>query len=200
MRMRKYMASRGFAALALALVVSACRDSTGPGLTGDFSGDVTGDQTKSLEGDAFFSFGSVFGEPETGFALLLLEGSALGDNDDFIIIGREQEGRPAVGTYPIADQDGTPAASEFTATWFPATGENVDGQFFSTGGTVTITSSSSRRLRGSFQFDAIGTLDSDPETFLEVTVTGSFDAVFVDENGNPVTRITNVSLRRAAAR
>src|SRR5688500_6861281 len=200
MRMRKYMASRGFAALALALVVSACRDSTGPGLTGDFSGDVTGDQTKSLEGDAFFSFGSVFGEPETGFALLLLEGSALGDNDDFIIIGREQEGRPAVGTYPIADQDGTPAASEFTATWFPATGENVDGQFFSTGGTVTITSSSSRRLRGSFQFDAIATLDSDPETFLEAAETGSFDAVSVDENRNPDTRITTVSLRRAAAR
>jgi hypothetical protein len=198
--MRKYLASRGIAALALAVVVSACSDSTGPRLTGDFSGDVTGDQTKSLEGDAFFSFGSIFGEPETGFALLLLEGSALGDNDDFIIIGREQEGRPAVGTYQIADQNGTPTASQFIATWFPATGEDVDGEFFSTGGTVTITSSSSRRLRGTFEFDATGTLNSDPESVLDVTVTGSFDAVFVDENGNPVSRISNVTLRRAAIR
>ena len=68
MRMRKQMALRGIAAVALAFVVAGCSDSTGPGLTGDFDANVTGDQTKSLEGDAFFSFGSVFGEPETGFA------------------------------------------------------------------------------------------------------------------------------------
>ena len=194
------MASRGIAVLALALVVGACSDdSTGPGLTGDFTANVTGEQTKSLEGDAFFSFGSIFGDPGTGFALLLLEGSALGDNDDFIIIGRQQEGRPPVGTYPIADQDGAPAASEFIATWFPATGETVDGEFFSTGGSVTITSSSSRRLRGTFQFDATGTLDANPTTLLDVSISGSFDAVFVDENGNPVSRITSVSVRRSVA-
>ena len=194
------MASRGIAALALALLIGACGDdSTGPGLTGDFTGNVTGDQTKSLRGDAFFSFGSIFGEPETGFALLLLEGSALGDNDDLIIIGREQEGRPAVGTYPIADQEGPPAPSEFVASWFPATGEEIDGQFTSTGGSVTITSSTSRRLRGTFEFEATGTMGDSP-TQLDVTVTGSFDAVFVDENGSPVGRISNVAVRRAAVR
>src|SRR5688572_21628394 len=197
MRMRKYMASRGFAALALALVVSACRDSTGPGLTGDFSGDVTGDQTKSLEGDAFFSFGSVFGEPETGFALLLLEGSALGENDDFILIGRSSDARPGVGTYDIVDSEGSPTASEFVAIWFPATGEEIDGEFVSTGGTLTITSSTSRRLRGTFEFDATGTMCDNP-TLMDVTISGDFDAVFVDENGSPVSRITRVSITRAA--
>lgn len=194
------MAFRSVAALALALFIGACdNDSTGPGLTGNFTGNVTGEHTKSLRGDAFFGFGSVFGEPEDGFGLLLLEGSALGDNDDFIVIGREAPGRPAVGTYEIADQDGTPTASQFVAAWFPATGENVDGNFYSTGGTVTITSSSTRRIRGTFEFDAIGSFDSDIENLLDVTVTGSFDAVLVDENG-PVTRVTNVSFRRAAAR
>ena len=193
------MAARSIAAIAFAIVVGACSDSTGPGLTGDFSGNVTGDQTKSLEGDAFFSFGSVFGDPEAGFALLLLEGSALGDNDDFIIIGRQQQGRPAVGTYPIVGQEGAPEPAEFVAGWFPATGEEVDGEFASTGGSITISTSTSRRLRGSFEFDAIGTMGEDP-TPLEVTITGTFDAVFVDENGSPVGRIGNVSVKRAAAR
>lgn len=200
MRMRKHMALRTVAALALVLVAAACdNDSTGPGLTGDFSGNVSGEHTKSLRGDAFFGLGSIFGEPEAGFGLLLLEGSALGDNDDFIVIGREAPGRPGVGTYQIVDEQGTPTESEFVAAWFPATGEDVDGNFYSTGGTVTITSSSTKRLRGNFEFDATGSFDSDLETLLDVTVTGTFDAVLIDENG-PVTRVTNVSVRRAAVR
>ena len=197
MRMRKQMALRGIAALALALVVGGCSDSTGPGLTGDFDANVTGDQTKSLEGDAFFSFGSVFGEPETGFALVLLEGSAFGNNDDFILIGRSSEDRPGVGTYDIVDSEGNPTASEFVAIWFPATGEDIDGEFVSTGGTLTVTSSTSRRLRGSFEFDATGTMGENP-TLLDVTIRGDFDAVFVNENGSPVSRISNVSITRAA--
>ena len=181
---------------ALALVIAACGDSTGPRLTGDFSGNVTGDQTKSLEGDAFFSFGTVFGSP-ANFALLLLEGSALGESDGFIMIVRAQEGRPAVGTYGIVGEDGTPDPAEFVATWFP-TGE-AGGEFVSTGGSVTITSSSSRRLRGTFEFDAVGT-PGDPPTTAEVTITGSFDAVFVNENGSPVSRVSNVSVKPSAAR
>ena len=195
MRTWKHMA-RGIAATVIALVIGACNDSTGPGLTGDFSANVTGDQTKALEGDAFFSFGTVFGEPESKFALMLLEGGALGESDGFILIAREQEGRPPVGTYAIADAE-APTAAEFLATWFP-TGD-VEGEFISTGGSVTITSSSSRRLRGTFEFDAIGTMGEDP-TQLEVTVAGTFDAVFVNENGSPVPRVSEVRVKRATAR
>ena len=195
------MALRGIATLALALAAVGCgSDSSGPGLTGEFSGNVTGDHTKSMDGDAFFSLGPVFGEQDAGFSLLLLEGSALGENDDFIIISRAQAGRPSAGTYQIADQDaGAPAASEFIASWFPATGETVDGNFFSTGGTVTITTSSSQRVRGTFEFDAIGTFENDPEAFLDVTVTGEFDAARFGENAQ-VSRVTNLTVRRAATR
>ncbi len=197
MRIRKQLVRRGIALLALGVLVGGCKDSTGPGLTGDFIANVTGDETKSMEGDAFFSFGSVFGEPETGFALVLLEGSAFGENDDLILIGRASEDRPGVGTHEIVDTEGTPESSDFIATWFPATGEDIDGEFLSTGGTITITSSTSRRLRGSFEFDATGTMGEDP-TLLDVTISGDFDAVFVNENGSPVSRISNVRMTRAA--
>ena len=197
MRSHKHMkAIRSIVVTALAVMVGACSDSTGPGLTGDFSGTVTGDQTKSLEGDAFFSFGTVFGSP-ANFALLLLEGGALGESDGFILIGRGQQDRPAVGTYAIVGEDETPDPAEFVATWFP-TGEE-GGEFVSTSGSVTITSSSSRRLRGTFEFDAVGSA-GDPPALTEITISGSFDAVFVNENGSPVSRISSVTVKRTAVR
>ena len=98
--------------------------------------------------------------------------------------------------YIIAGEEGPPAPAEFLATWFP-TGE-IDGEFVSTGGSLTITSSSSRRLRGTFDFDAVGS-PGEGLPLLEVNITGTFDAVFVNENGSPVSRIGNVRVAPALA-
>lgn len=189
------------ALLALALAVSGCgKDSTGPGLTGNFNASITGDVTQTLRGDAFFMTGTTTGEFQSGFGLFLIEGSAIGANDDFIIISREQAGRPPVGTYQIADGSTEPTAEQFVALWFPATGENVDGSFVATGGTFTITTSTNRRVAGSFSFGAIGFYETAPETELDVTITGTYDAIFADMDAAMVTRITSVTSRPAAAR
>ena len=196
--MKRLAALRISAVLALSLIVGGCgKDSTGPGLTGDFTASVTGDHTQSLRGDAFFSSGSTIGEFQGGFSLFLLEGSATGVNHDFIIISREQTGRPPVGTYQVVDGSTEPTADKFVAVWFPATGETVDGSFLSTGGTITVTTSTSRRLEGTFTFGAIGVFDDAPETELEVAITGTFDAVFADASGAIVTRITSMAQRPA---
>lgn len=188
------------ALLALALTVNGCsKDSTGPGLTGDFEASVTGDTTRTLRGDAFFTVGSTSGEFQSGFGLFLLEGSAIGTNDDFIIISREQAGRPPVGSYQVADGSTEPTADKFVALWFPATGDTVDGSFISTGGTLTVTTSTSRRVAGTFNFGAIGFFNSAPETELEVTISGTYDAIFANVQAYVATRITSMTRRPTAA-
>ena len=186
------------AALVVAVALTACRDSTGPGFTGEFSGNVTGGHTQSLKGDAFFGLGNVVEGSASGFSIVLLEGSALGQNDDLIMISRAQGDRPAVGTYPIVSGEADPpASSEFVAVWFPATGEEINGTFTGTGGSLTITSSASARLRGTFEFNATGGFDADPETILQVTVTGTFDAVHIDGSSNLSARVSNVRVQPA---
>ena len=190
------MSFRAATALVVALGLVACRDSTGPGLTGEFTGNVTGDHTKSLEGDAFFGFGNDGGPSESGFSLVLLEGNALGQNDDLIMISRAQSDRPTVGTYAIVSGEaGEPLSSEFVAVWFPATGEEINGLFTGTGGSLTITSSASSRLRGTFEFDATGSFDTDPEAILDVSVTGTFDAVHIEASGALAARVTSLRVQ-----
>lgn len=198
--MKRFAALRGLTLLAVALIAGGCggKDSTGPGLTGDFTASVTGDHTQSLRGDAFFDVGSTVGEFQGGFSLVLLEGSSLGTNHDFIIISREQSGRPPVGTYQLVDGNTEPTADKFVAVWIPATGETFDGTFVGTGGTLTITTSTSRGLSGTFSFGATGVFNDAPETELDVTVTGTFNAAFAAANTAVVTRITGVSRRPVA--
>ena len=196
--MNPLAALRSSTLLAIALIAAGCgKDSTGPGLTGDFTASITGGHTQSLQGDAFFSVGAAIGGAQEGFSLFLLEGSALGANHDFIIISREQAGRPPVGTYQLVDGTTEPTADKFVAIWVPATGEEVDGNFIGTGGTVTVTTSTSRTFAGTFTFGAIGVFDNAPETELEVTITGTFNAVFVDASAAVVTRITSMATRPA---
>lgn len=142
-------------ALVLALVLSACGsdDPTGPGegASGTFQATLSGDVTASLTGGAMFT--TVPGE---AFVLNFSTGDASGSMG----IELEELGRPGTGTIQLG-------SSTSGAYGYGVVGNTL---FFSESGSVTITSSSSTALVGTFQFEA------QTPTADEITVTGTFSA------------------------
>lgn len=174
------MRAIGWMALAATVTLAACGsddNSTGPGNPGGSSGftaKVSGDvQVPSVKGAALFGTavdeaqGEVFG----------LEMSETGAGGSLIQIVRLGGQVPGVGTYDIKDAlNTTPGSGEFVATAFDTENGQPAAIFVATGGTLKVTQSSATAFKGTFTFDAQGGLFSDPETTLNITVEGTFNA------------------------
>ena len=147
-------------ALVASMAVAGCGgddddNGFGPGNMGTFTGNVTGDVTASLSGNAVFSVYDDGGSDV--FELILTSGSFANAN---ILLTLTRDGsRPANGTYNLGG-----AAGNFSgAIYFDESGDT----YVFNGGTVTITSSGSGGVNGSVNITATdGTND--------ITITGTF--------------------------
>lgn len=173
------MRSITWMALAAATVLAACGgddNSTGPGNGGGattFQADVTGDVQTRVTGAALFGqaqddqYGAVFG----------VEMAETGAGESVIQIVRLGGAVPAAGTYTIADAlEGNPQDGDFVALAFDSDNGEPTAVFVAIGGTIKVTSSSATAFKGTFTFNALGGLFSDPETTLSIKVDGSFHA------------------------
>lgn len=156
--------TKWLAVLALAGFAAACGDSdpSGPvNQPGTFDLEVVGDIEETAEGPAWFG-SDVNDDGDPVFALVL------GDEDSrhLLIAGKLGSSRPAVGTYDIA-------AEAWDLVHFLTEDDELYGLFMGVEGEVTITESSSSRLRGTITFVAEGFLGVE-DAAVEGTV--SFDA------------------------
>lgn len=176
-------------ALAAAVVMaSACGGDddkgTGPnGRLGDFSAEVSGDLEDNLDGWALF--GNV-DDPEagTGFGLVMSEIEDENDEGSVITIVRLNSTSAPTGSHDIQDFNGELEDGDFVAMAVDqAEGGEMQGLFFSTGGTFNVTTSNAQALRGTFSIDMTGFALEDPETEYHVTVEGEFDAKRGEDEG-----------------
>lgn len=163
------MKAISLSALLLSLVVPACSLSTDPDDAGTFNATITGAVESTMQGVA------LFGTVSTGdFSLVMTD-----PNDNQGIAIGQTSGRPGTGTHPIGRFDSETGLIGAYA----RDGEPV-GEFRSEEGAFDITSSSPTQLVGSLTFDAIGTLDSDPDNEVSITVVATFDARCVQTGGS----------------
>ncbi len=154
------------ALLASAVTLNGCDSSeSGDGPeTGSFTARATGSESVSLRGIAGFATDVQDGEPL--FAIGLVNGT---DEDSFdgsavILVG---QGTPDEGEYAISNEEGGEAGALFSV----ATDDEDGALYISDTGSFTITSASSERVRGTFEFHAVSIDETE-----EVSVSGSFDA------------------------
>lgn len=138
-----------------------------------FTAQAEGAVTTSFDGAAFFGQGQdAQGEPV--FTIVLA--TALGEQ----IIGFARPGtsRPAVGEYTLVASEERPA-DQWYGVYLRGTGDTVTDLFVSSVGTLRITSSSSQRLEGTFEFvgQRLSTTGTPTEDPVEATFTGSFEAI-----------------------
>ncbi len=167
-------------ALALPVGITACNENgTGPDdddlAEATFEASVTGDMTAEFDGTAVFGEAT---DPETGedFWVLILTSGDSETTGRTIYFGREGA-RPGGGTISLANvEDDDPESGEVFALYFDYT-QGAYGLFASTGGTLTITHSSSDDMAGSFAIEAAGTVVQGNEAVdVEITITGTFNA------------------------
>lgn len=161
---------RFLTAAVAAFAVAACGDSATEPNQESFTYDltVTGGLEAELSGPAFFGADT---DEENNEVFSILMGS---DTSSYIVmLAREGTTRPAVGTYEIADAEAT--GEQWAAMVFASEGEELIDIFVSEGGELTITESSTQRLRGSLEFTATGFLGAAAEP-VEITVSGTFSA------------------------
>ncbi|MEP0548731.1 MAG: hypothetical protein ABJF88_17480 [Rhodothermales bacterium] len=166
--------------LLLVLPLAAC-DSDGDGDgDGDGNGNGTniGSSSVTVSGGFSSSFdgSAVFGVAEDGssFSIGIFEGAlpTSGNlNGELVAFGRNGD-RPSPGTYSF-----DPSDMDFTAAYVSDFANTTSGTFLgSSSGTLTITSSSSDRVAGSFTFTGQAISGGGPVG--AVTVAGTFSAEF----------------------
>ncbi len=169
--------NRVLLAIPAALLLAACGGSDGatgpgenPGQQGSFSGTIAGGLSKSVTGEAVFGTSA----SEGGFALML------GNDDDGFVFGRELAGIPATGTYQMYDLSDDEESEEMPASAiggvFGLTIGSASHLCYTTGGSITVTTSTSTRLAGTLNVTAVcyeGTSDSAKN----ITLTGQFNGV-----------------------
>ncbi len=169
----------------LALTTAACDSTDGDDdnnqVLGTFSLEISGDAEASFNGFAFFGEAE---DPDTGdnvFVVYFSESENLGTQAArWAFIGRNA-GRPGTGTFSVValdqDDDEIPE-DEFVMIVSMGATPTTAISYFSNGGEISITRSSSNRLEGSFDINATGLEFDGTETQeLNVTVEGSFDAI-----------------------
>ena len=169
----------------LALTTAACDSTDGDDdndqQLGTFNLEISGDAEASFDGFAFFGEAE---DPETGdnvFVIYFSESENLGTQAArYAFIGRNA-GRPGTGTFSVValDQGGDDIPEdEFVMIVSLGATPTSAISYLSNGGEISITSSSSNRLEGSFDINATGLQFDGTETQeLNVTVEGSFDAI-----------------------
>ena len=178
---------------ALVLLAGACGgDSTGPGNgngggKATFSATITGDMEGSVSGSASHA---EYSDPTEG-AVFELGFSEVGGTGH-IILARNST-RPGNGTYAVADlANGEPAAGEFIGLVYEGDDQNLESLFYSTGGSVKITSSSDNQVKGTFQMDVIGYVADDPNTEISLSISGTFTT----KSGSPAGLVNSLSVER----
>lgn len=172
-----------FLSLLLALTFTSCDsddNGDGDGNGNGNGGTVVGDADVNVSGalDSSFSGSAVFGvdEDNTSFSLALFEGgfvTGTTPTGELVAIGRDG-GRPDEGTYDLGVTDNQVT---FVGAYVSSLSDPTGATFVSSeSGTLTITSSSSDRVAGSFSFT--GQAISGTGSVGEVTVSGTFDADF----------------------
>jgi hypothetical protein len=166
--------------LLLVLGAAACGDDgTGPDNgndQGEFTATVSGPVNGTFSGYAWQSGTVVDAQTNTqGWVLFL--GSQ--DNPGSVVYVVRLGSRPGSGTYSLVDlsqSSGDLQSGEFAGVVTVSLPGGLTFAGSSSGGSLTITSSSDDRVKGSFQFQITG---FDPTTQLEVTasMSGTFDAV-----------------------
>ncbi len=184
--------------LALTLSLTACDSSDddddngggpgGGGNLGSYSATLGGDLSGSISGNAFFSV--VEDEEVPGgrvFVLWLIDGplsgtSATGEYVSFV----RYSDRPGTGAHPIGQdlEDG----DDTIAAYFNMQNQSAGVMFVSESGALTLTTSSSNRVAGSFTFTGTGFDMSNQQEPQQITgsINGTFDAVYVNPGTVPV--------------
>jgi hypothetical protein len=152
--------SWGALALTSLALLAGCGDGPTPPKpkpsAGNFTATVSGAASKTLSGEAGFVV-----TPNT-FSIALSNSSGVG----YIQFSR-LAGIPAVGTYQL-DANAQQNSGVFGAIYSGGAQEN----YVSSGGTLTVATSSADRVTGSFAFTGLGGTSGTAT----VTITGSFDA------------------------
>lgn len=147
-------------ALTSFILLGACGGGDGPVTpklqAGSFTATVSGAASKSLSGQAGFlvttNLFTIALSPSTGVGSIQLSRLA---------------GIPAAGTYQL-DPNAQPGSGAFVALYSGGAQEN----YVSSGGTVTISSASADRVKGTFNFTGTGGTSGSAT----VTISGTFDA------------------------
>lgn len=162
------MRNRSAWALVVVVLLASCDLSTEFDGAGTFTATVSGDLSANMAGTALF--GSL-GDGQ--FSLVMTDPNGV----QAVAVARDA-GRPAPGTFTINHHD---EEVGFIAAY--ARDGAPQAEFRSESGEIVITTSTNSRLEGSMTFEAVGTLTSDPDTELRITVTGNFDARCVQAGG-----------------
>lgn len=163
--------------LGVLLVLPGCEEAHKS--RGSFSMDIAGDVNYSIDGNAVFGGATDPKTRERGFALILTTGKTNPGNrldGETLYLAKLQTGRPAVGTYTVANPDDTTNVN--AAFWGYAL---LDAEPFITfvtqTGTVTIESNEEDNVSGTFQLRAVGyDFSVQPAERNEVTLSGEFSA------------------------
>jgi hypothetical protein len=156
--------------MAAALLAACSDDSTGTAPDGTYTAAVEGSFTAVLSGPAYFGTGV----DDDGGAYLAI---VLGDEDAEHVIGIARPGTtlPSIGSYDLD----LGSETGFGALHVVSNGDELLAIFIASSGTLTITESSSRRLKGTFEYIAEPLFADPEEEAEEVTVEGSFDAEWI---------------------
>lgn len=146
---------------------------------GSFTGSSTGDIALGLGGSAVFGTESE-GLASEGFELGLGAFTASGETgtNGAVVFYRGQDGLPAAGTYQLFDatSDETAEAAQFAAAISLRPQSGTMGYLCSgTGGTLTLSSVSATKVRGSFSVQAVCARPTVDEA-VQVSVSGQFEA------------------------
>jgi len=184
MRNVRSAACKGLALLLLLGLLTACDsggdngddDGPDPGdLTQEFTLNVTGNGV-----DESFEGFSVWGEPDDGsgataFVVVFSEnsGSTMSGSSGFLY---RQGDRPGTGSYAVADIDTeTDALVDFAFYFLRTSGSSTFVNYYSSGGTIDITTSNDNTVAGEFNI---------PGTRIEPTGTGGVQEVDVTLSGS----------------
>jgi hypothetical protein len=172
------------ALVSLTLAATACgSDSKNPAGPGDenpanasYTATVSGGVSRSLAGEAAFAVDNT--DEDVGFGMAMVHE----DDENGIFLWRKAAGVLATGQHTVADQSGDVVEEDIPANHlvvdvFLTDASGASLFCVSTGGTFTVTSSTSTRVRGTFQFTATCTSLLSEEDDRDVTLTGTFDAV-----------------------
>lgn len=159
---------------AASLLMTGCGDDgpTDVASTATFNMTVSGAVAATAQGPAHF--GATTGEDGSPAFMLVLGGET---SDHLVALFRAGSARPEVGTYEFSTPaQGNPPAGKWGGAYFVGEGDELLGLFGATSGTLTITESSNRKVKGTFQFTGDGLFGTDTDEPAQVMVTGSFDA------------------------
>ncbi len=169
--------NRTLLAIPAALLLAACGgsdnpagpgDDPNPGQAGTFTGTIAGGIARSVTGSAAFGTSA----SEGGFTL------GLGDDDNGFIFGRELAGIPAAGTHQVwdLDEDDENVPENAISGVFGLNAGNASHLCYTTGGTITITTSTSTRLAGTLNVTAT-CYHATTGAATNITLTGQFSGV-----------------------